>query len=144
MFGSLSRFPLARTALQRVFGVLVKAVFVHAMTIVTLFSHVGRFHHPGICWLYFVGPLNKLGDSHFIFIHSSWAWRFEWSCTPGTMHENLMFTPVLLLVIINNDRTIIKKTMFTIFLLFKAPLLVIRTGVIPFLFYFTKFFFPWR
>ena len=46
------------------FGGLVTTLFVHAMANITFFSHVGRFHHPGICQIFSVGPSTKLGNIH--------------------------------------------------------------------------------
>ena len=35
---------------------------------ITLFNHVDRFHHPGICQLYSMGPQTNQEYSFFIYI----------------------------------------------------------------------------
>jgi hypothetical protein len=54
--------------------------------VITLFSHVGRFHDLGQCWLFFVG-LEQSKDIHLLFVHSSWTWKLGWSYTLGTMRQ---------------------------------------------------------
>jgi hypothetical protein len=39
-----------------------------SLAIITFFSHVGRFHDPRICQLYFAGPSNKM--EIFVILHT--------------------------------------------------------------------------
>ena len=60
-----------------------------------LCSHVGRFHDPGICQLYFVSPSNKL--EMFVHIHifrlnlGIWVELYSHDlCTRIIVHPNII------------------------------------------------------
>ena len=114
---------------------------------VTLFSHVGRFYDPGICLLYFVGSLNKVG----IFVYCSYIQAELGNsggiiilalCVRMIVHpKNIPWNYFLSLLFIATFSLKI-PTLFTIFVLFIRHYSFICTNV-SFFSYFVSFF-PWR
>jgi hypothetical protein len=111
----------------------------------TLFSHVGRFHDPGICDICSVGPSNKVGIFvYYSYIHARIGkiWGVELysgaRCARITIHSKNIGKKHFLSQYCSLESlwsiTTLSLKLFTIFLLFKLALFIIRTSISFFLF----------
>ena len=100
----------------------------------------------------FCGPLEQIGNTCLLFIHSSCIWKLGCSYIPDTMrrnyypsqdhsHETLFISWLFPWSTTNRSMSLKMPTLFTIFLLFKSSLFIICTSVNFFLF--SKFL-SWR
>ena len=108
-------------------------------TLITLFSHVGQFHDLGICHLNSISPSNKPG----IFVYYSYIQAqlenlggviLPTLCArsivrPSNICKKNLFIPLLFIATLSLKIS----TLFTIFLLIKLAIFIIRTGVSFFL-----------
>ena len=53
---------------------------------ITSFNHVGRFHDPRICQMYFMRAPNKVRVSIYYSYIQADTWKFGWSNTPNAFH----------------------------------------------------------
>ena len=78
-----------------VFLVIISLIFNYRFVIITLFSHVGRFHDLGICQLYSMGPRSQW---EYSFIVNTFKLNLEiWvELESGHYAQELLFIPRIL------------------------------------------------